>query len=89
MGKYATRLGTNRIFITHRTWRYSTIYPEARMYKPLQFDGGQAIHGSASDSMVKTYPASHGCVRMLHRDINALHAGGVGNGTWVKVFGAW
>ncbi len=89
MGKYATRLGTNRIFITHRTWRYSTLYPEARMYKPLQFDGGQAIHGSASDSLVKTYPASHGCVRMLHRDINALHAGGVGNGTWVKVFGAW
>jgi len=89
MGKYATRLGTNRIFITHRTWRYSTLYPEARMYKPLQFDGGQAIHGSASDSMVKTYPASHGCVRMLHRDINALHAGGVGNGTWVKVVGAW
>lgn len=89
MSRYATRLGTNRIFVTHRTWRYSTIYPEARMYKPMQFDGGQAIHGSASDSLVKTYPASHGCVRMLHRDINALQAGGVGNGTWVKVFGAW
>ena len=59
------------------------------MYKPMQFDGGQAMHGSASDSLVKTYPASHACVRMLHRDINALQAGGVGNGTWVNVFGAW
>lgn len=86
---YETRRGTNRIFITRTTWRYSTIYPEARMYKPMQFDGGQAIHGSASDSLVKTYPASHGCVRMLHRDINALQAGGVRNGTLVKVFGAW
>jgi hypothetical protein len=26
---------------------------------------------------------------MLHRDIDAMQAGGVGNGTLVKVFGAW
>lgn len=86
---YRTRLGTHRIFVTHQVWRYSTIYPEARMYKPMQFSGGQALHGSATDALVKTYPASHGCVRMLHRDIDAMQAGGVGNGTSVRVFGAW
>ena len=86
---FRTRLGTHRIFITHHVWRYSTIYPEARMYKPMQFSGGQALHGSATDRLVKTYPASHGCVRMLHRDIDAMQAGGVGNGTLVRVFGAW
>jgi lipoprotein-anchoring transpeptidase ErfK/SrfK len=86
---YRTRLGTHRVFITHRTWRYSTIYPDARMYKPMQFSGGQAMHGSATDALVKTYPASHGCVRMLHRDIDAMQAGGVGNGTLVRVIGRW
>lgn len=86
---YRTRLGTFRIFRSYDTWRYSTIYPEARMYRPMQFSGGQALHGSATDRLVKTYPASHGCVRMLHRDIDALHAGGVGNGTLVRVIGRW
>jgi hypothetical protein len=89
MAGYRTRVGTWRVFITHHTWRYSTIYPDARMYKPMQFSGGQAMHGSATDALVKTYPASHGCVRMLHRDIDAMQAGGVGNGTLVKVFGTW
>ena len=86
---FRTRVGTHRIFMTHHVWRYSTIYPEARMYKPMQFSGGQALHGSSTDRLVKTYPASHGCVRMLHRDVDALQAGGVGNGTVVRVFGAW
>ena len=86
---YRTRLGTFRIFITHHTWRYSTIYPEARMYKPMQFSGGQALHGSATDALVNTYPSSHGCVRMLHRDVDAMQAGGVGNGTLVRVIGHW
>ena len=86
---YRTRVGTHHVFRTHHVWRYSTIYPEARMYKPMQFSGGQALHGSATDALVKTYPASHGCVRMLHRDIDALQAGGVGNGTTVRVIGRW
>ncbi len=86
---YRTRLGDFRVFRAFRTWRYSTIYPEARMYKPLQFSGGQAIHGSATDRLVKTYPASHGCVRMLHKDIDALHRGGVWIGSKVRVIGRW
>ena len=84
-----TRLGSYRIFRSFDTWRYSTIYTSARMYKPMQFDGGEALHGSSTDALVKTHPASHGCVRMLHRDIDALHAGGVGVGTRVTVFGSY
>ena len=86
---YRTRLGTFRVFRLYTTWRFSTIYPEARMYKPMQFSGGQAVHGSATDYLVKTYPASHGCVRMLHRDIDALQAGGFGLGSPVRVIGRW
>jgi lipoprotein-anchoring transpeptidase ErfK/SrfK len=86
---FRTRLGTFRVFRTYDVWRYSTVYPEARMYKPMQFSGGQALHGSATDRLVKTYPASHGCVRMLHRDIDEMQAGGVGNGTLVRVLGRW
>lgn len=86
---YRTRIGTFRVFRSFTTWRYSTIYPEARMYKPMQFSGGQALHGSSTDRLVKTYPASHGCVRMLHKDIDAMHNGGLGLGTRVKVVGSW
>ena len=86
---YRTRLGTFRVFRSFNTWRWSTIYPEARMYKPMQFSGGQAMHGSSTDRLVKTYPASHGCVRMYHRDIDALHRGGAGLGTKVRVIGTW
>ena len=86
---YRTRLGSFRVFRSFTTWRWSTIYPEARMYKPMQFSGGQALHGSATDRLVKTYPASHGCVRMFHRDIDAMHRGGLGLGTKVKVIGHW
>ncbi len=86
---YRTRLGSFRVFRSFTTWRWSTIYPEARMYKPMQFSGGQALHGSSTDRLVKTYPASHGCVRMFHRDIDAMHRGGLGLGTKVKVIGHW
>lgn len=86
---FATRSGIHRVFVSWHVWRYSTIYPEARMYKPMQFSGGQAVHGSATDLLVKTYPASHGCVRMLHRDIDRLQAGGFGVGSVVRVFGKW
>ncbi len=86
---FRTRLGYHRIFSVYRTWKWSTLYPEARMYKPMFFSGGQALHGSSSDTLVRTYPASHGCVRMLHRDIDAMQAASVGYGTVVRVFGHW
>ena len=59
------------------------------MYRPFFFNGGQALHGSSNDSLVKWYPASHGCVRMLHADIDALWDAGFGRGDRVYVYGAW
>ena len=49
-------------------WHNSTTYPvpidnplNGNMYKPLYFDGGQAIHGANN---VPTTPQSKGCVRL-------------------------
>lgn len=42
-----------------------------QLYNPLYFNGGIAMHGSAS---VPAYPASHGCVRMMARDAPLLYA---------------
>lgn len=55
-------------------WHNSLTYPAAddnplngNMYRPLYFDGGQAIHGANS---VPRSPASHGCARLRvwHQD---------------------
>ena len=49
-------------------WHNSTDYPASNdnplngnMYRPLYFDGGQAIHGANN---VPRSPASHGCARL-------------------------
>lgn len=59
-------------------WHNSTTYPVAgdnplngNMYKPLYFDGGQAIHGANN---VPQYPASHGCARLRVADHDRLLA---------------
>ncbi len=86
---YTTPNGIFRIFSQVNAWQESNIYAGAMMYRPKYFNGGRAIHGSASDSLVKTYPASHGCVRILHSAVNKLWAAGVGIGTEVQVYGSW
>lgn len=86
---YTTPNGIFRIFSQVNAWQESNIYAGAMMYRPKYFNGGRAIHGSASDSLVKTYPASHGCVRILHSTVNKLWAAGVGIGTEVQVYGTW
>ena len=57
-------------------WHDSTSYPAAEdnplngnMYKPLYFDGGQAIHGANN---VPRSPASKGCARLRVSDMDAL-----------------
>lgn len=57
-------------------WHNSTTYPvpednplNGNMYKPLYFDGGQAIHGSNN---VPTTPQSKGCARLRTGDMDAL-----------------
>jgi len=53
-----TPAGSYRVFQHVRGWQTSRL---GRLYNPLYFNGGIAIHGAPS---VPTYPASHGCVRI-------------------------
>ena len=70
-------------------WYESRSYPDGRMYRPQFFNMGQALHGSSVDSAVHSYPASHGCVRMLHKDVDYLWENGFGKGSVVNVYGKW
>lgn len=70
-------------------WYESRKYPDGWMYRPMFFNKGEAIHGSQTDSMVHSYPASHGCVRMMQADIDTLWAAGFGKGSTVHVYGKW
>jgi len=53
-----TPAGSYRVFQRQRGWQTSRL---GRLYNPLYFNGGIAMHGSLS---VPAYPASHGCVRL-------------------------
>jgi lipoprotein-anchoring transpeptidase ErfK/SrfK len=53
-----TPAGSYRVFQHVRGWQTSRL---GRLYNPLYFNGGIAIHGAPS---VPAYPASHGCVRI-------------------------
>jgi peptidoglycan hydrolase-like protein with peptidoglycan-binding domain len=61
-------------------WRTSRL---GRLYNPLYFNGGIAIHGAGS---VPAYPASHGCVRIT-MSAAGWFPGAVPNGTPVYVLG--
>ena len=61
-------------------WRTSRL---GKLYNPLYFNGGIAIHGAPS---VPAYPASHGCVR-IPMYVSGWFPGQVPNGTPVYVLG--
>ena len=61
-------------------WRESRL---GKLYNPLYFNGGIAIHGAPS---VPAYPASHGCVR-IPMYVAGWFPGAVPNGTPVYVIG--
>jgi len=93
-GGYATSPGKH--FISRRIdgLHNSTAYPSSsgwNMYRPAYFAGyGEAFHGSPSDSSVSYYPSSHGCVRMLQKDVDYLwRTGSNAVGTKVYVYGNW
>ena len=88
---YRTDLGTFRMYRGVNGVETSQQFPDDHwnMYRSLYFNGGEAVHGSYSDSYVRTYPDSHGCVRMLHRDVDWLWRKGWTIGTTVKVYGSW
>lgn len=56
--KAVTPGGSYKIFFRRHGWRVSRL---GKLYRPLYFNGGIAIHGAPS---VPSYPASHGCVRI-------------------------
>lgn len=86
---HPTRSGVFGVQYQNSGWHESTLYPGAMMYRPKYFNGGQALHGSAYDGMVYWYPASHGCVRMLHKDIDTLWKAGFNVGSTVRIYGTW
>ncbi len=86
---YETPEGNFKIQREIDSWHESSIYEDAWMYRPKYFADAVALHGSATDSLVKDYPASHGCVRMFHKDIDRLWKAGVSIGYRVFVYGDW
>jgi len=60
------------------------IAPLGKMYRPMYFRGGFAIHGSSN---VPGYPASHGCVRTTNPDQDFVFDT-LPNGTQVEIYGA-
>lgn len=86
---FGTPTGTYRIYRETNRWHESTTYPGAMMYRPKYFRGGVALHGSISDTYVRSYPDSSGCIRMLKKDVDALWRANVGVGTPVRVYGKW
>lgn len=89
MAAFPTTTGSYRVGWRVDRWWQSTIYPDGLMYRPFFFHDGMALHGSSTDALVKWYPASHGCVRMLHADIDALWAEDFGVGDSVYIYGRW
>lgn len=57
-GVAVTPRGRYRIYSRVSGWRTAAL---GRLYNPLYFKGGFAVHGAGS---VPRYPASHGCVRV-------------------------
>jgi peptidoglycan hydrolase-like protein with peptidoglycan-binding domain len=72
--------GSYKIFFRRHGWRTSRL---GKLYRPLYFNGGIAIHGAPS---VPGYPASHGCVR-IPMYVAEWFADVVPNGTPVYVIG--
>ncbi len=72
---YGTPSGTGYVWRKWAGWHTSSIYGDARMYDSIYFRRdrpGIALHGSASNDLVKPYPASHGCVRVWRPQIHSI-----------------
>jgi L,D-transpeptidase catalytic domain len=72
---YTTPNGTGTVWRRWAGWHQSSIYSGAWMYDSIYFRRdrpGIALHGSSSNSLVKHYPASHGCVRVWRPQIHYI-----------------
>lgn len=85
----STPVGKFKIIREIDGWHESTLYPEAWMYRPKYITDVVAIHGSATDALVKDYPASHGCIRIRHAHLDRLWKNNIGIGTRVAIYGDW
>jgi peptidoglycan hydrolase-like protein with peptidoglycan-binding domain len=61
------------VFAVYREIDGNRVAPLGTLYRPKYFWGGFAIHGYGS---VPSYPASHGCVRVLKPAMDMLWADG-------------
>jgi lipoprotein-anchoring transpeptidase ErfK/SrfK len=57
-------------FTIERRFDGVRIAPLGKLYRPLYFQGGFAIHGSSN---VPGFPASHGCIRTTNPDQDFLY----------------
>ncbi|WP_432938335.1 L,D-transpeptidase family protein [Kribbella sp. CA-253562] len=82
---------------TGKVWRKwagaheSSLYDDAYMYDSIYFlkdRPGIALHGSRANSLVKTYPASHRCVRVMRPQIHEIFKE-TKIGTRVSVYGQY
>ncbi|MDX6248686.1 MAG: hypothetical protein QOF10_2046 [Kribbellaceae bacterium] len=82
---------------TGKVWRKwagaheSSLYDDAFMYDSLYFlkdRPGIALHGSRVNSLIKTYPASHRCVRVMRPQIHQIFKE-TPIGTKVQVYGKY
>ena len=82
---------------TGKVWRKwagaheSSLYDDAYMYDSIYFlkdRPGIALHGSRSNSLIKTYPASHRCVRVMRPQIRQIFKE-TKIGTTVSVYGQY
>lgn len=91
MPGYSTPSGSGQVWRTWAGAHESSLYPDAWMYDALYFRRdypGIALHGSARNSLVHSYPASHGCVRVWRPTIHAIF-NETPIGTRVVVYGAY
>jgi lipoprotein-anchoring transpeptidase ErfK/SrfK len=82
---------------TGKVWRKfagaheSSLYKDAFMYDSIYFlkdRPGIALHGSRVNSLIKTYPASHRCVRVMRPQIHEIFDE-TPIGTTVSVYGKY
>jgi lipoprotein-anchoring transpeptidase ErfK/SrfK len=82
---------------TGKVWRKvsgaheSSLYKDALMYDSIYFlkdRPGIALHGSRVNSLIKTYPASHRCVRVMRPQIHEIFDE-TPIGTTVSVYGKY
>ena len=85
---HSTKTGTHTLTRRWNGWHFSSLYPEAELYRTQYFAGAQAIHGLRSDRSVRPYPDSHGCIRVRHADADWLWKN-MAIGDRVRVYGSW